>query len=371
MRVLHIVASGQRRGAEVFASALVGCLARDGVEQRVAVVRGGDREVRFDAPTAVLGGSGPLVPGVKLEIAAVGKLRRAVARFRPDVVQAHGGEALKYAMAAASGNGRRIVYRRIGDSLQFRGSPLRVRAYGGLMKRSARVVAVAETLRTELVERFGLAPSQVVTIPNGVDLSVAEPSRPRTEIRDALGISQDAQVVLSLGALTWEKDPLGHIQIVGCAAAERPRLVHVLAGDGPMRAELQAEVDRRGVQDRTLVLGSRDDVADLLAASDVMLLASRTEGMPASVIEAGAAGIPVVGYALSGVPDVVVDGESGSLVRAGDARALSRALAELLDDEGERTRMGRLARERCRARFDIRAVAPRYLRLYQDVSLTA
>lgn len=370
MKVLHVVASSERRGAEVFASALVASLGPE-VDQRVAVLhsRRGHR-VSFSAPTTEIV-TGMHLPGIRMSAAGVWNLKRAIASYGPDVIQAHGGEPLKYAMAAASGNGRRIVYRRIGDSLQFQGSLLRVRAYAGLMKRSARVVAVAETLRTELVERFGLAPSQVVTIPNGVDLSVAEPSRSRTEVRDALGISQDAQVVLSLGALTWEKDPLGHIQIVEHAAAERPRLVHVLAGDGPLRAELQAEVDRRGLKDRTLVLGSRDDVADLLAASDVMLLASRTEGMPASVIEAGAAGLPVVGYALSGVPDVVVDGESGSLVREGDAGALSRALGELLDDEGERTRMGRFARERCRARFDIRAVAPRYLRLYREVSVTA
>ena len=90
--------------------------------------------------------------------------------FRPDVVQAHGGEPLKYALAVERGRGARIVYRRIGDARQFRGSRLRRRAHVGLMRRAARVVSVADAVRTELVDEFGLSPSRVVTIPNGVDV---------------------------------------------------------------------------------------------------------------------------------------------------------------------------------------------------------
>ena len=369
MRVLHVVASEQRRGAEVFASALVESLARNEVDQRVAVLHASSgRQVSFSAPTAMLGATNVSVPGIRMNVTGVKNLGRVIASFRPDVVQVHGGEPLKYALAATQGAGDRIVYRRIGDAAWFGGSRVRQRAYAGLMRRTARVVAVADALRVELVDRFGLAPSRVVTIPNGADVGTLVPSRTRDEVRAALGIRQDAQVVLSLGALTWEKDPLGQLEVVARAAIGRPRLVHVMAGAGPLLEELQAEILRRGARSRTMLLGSRDDVADLLAASDAMLLASKTEGMPACAIEAGLCGLPVVGYAVSGIPEVVISGETGFLVPAGDAVGLAGALARLMDDEALRHKMGEAARVWCRTRFDIRTVAPRYLRLYEEIA---
>ena len=100
-------------------------------------------------------------------------------------------------------------------------------------------------------------------------------------------------------------------------AASRPDLTHLIAGDGPLRDAAETEAERLGGGERTRFLGSRGDVADLLAASDVLLLASKTEGMPACVIEAGIAGLPVAAYALAGVPEAVVSGETGLLARRG------------------------------------------------------
>jgi glycosyltransferase involved in cell wall biosynthesis len=372
MRVLHVVASRQRRGAEVFASALVASLTGSGVDQRVAVLHPslGDR-VSFSAPMTEIDTAGGQVPGLRMSAHGIGNLRRAIASYRPDVIQAHGGEPLKYALAASLADGSRIVYRRIGDVSQFGGEHARRRAYAGLMRRTARVVAVADALRVELVERFGLAPARVVVIPNGVDVDGLVPSRPRDDVRGALGIQPASQVVLSLGALTWEKDPIGHLDVVAMAAVGRPDLVHVFAGDGPLRDGLRTEIRRRGVQGRTRLLGSRGDVGDLLAASDVVLLASRTEGMPAAAIEAGLSGLPLVGYSLRGVSEVVVDGETGSLVAPGDRSQLATALGRLLDDRSARARMGRSARHRCRERFDIRLVAPQYLHVYEAVARAA
>ena len=172
----------------------------------------------------------------------------------------------------------------------------------------------------------------MVTIPNGVDLRRLEPRRGRAATRAALGVPADATAVLSLGALTWEKDPVGHLD------TSAPVLAHHAGRRPPVRRrwtavgqELAAAADRLGVTERVRLLGSRDDVADLLA-SDLLLFASRTEGMPASVIEAGAAGVPVAGTALAGVPEVVVDGETGLLAAPGDRDGLRAALDRLLGD---------------------------------------
>ena len=178
----------------------------------------------------------------------------------------------------------------------------------------------------------------------------------------------DATAVLSLGALTWEKDPVGHLETSAPVLARHPGAVHLFAGDGPLRQELAAAAGRLGLTDRVRLLGSRDDVGDLLAASDLLLFASRTEGMPASVIEAGAAGVPVAGTALAGVPEVVVDGQTGLLAAPGDLDGLRAALDRLLGDGELRAAMGRAARTRCRDRFGIDAIAGAYLALYEELA---
>ncbi len=186
-------------------------------------------------------------------------------------------------------------------------------------------------------------------------------------MRRHLGIPADAEVILSLGALTWEKDPLGHVEVAARALAERPRAWHLLAGDGPLRGQVEAAVARHGTGDRVLLAGVRGDVADVLAASDVVLFASCSEGMPATVIEAGMAGLAVAGYAVAGVAEVVESGVTGLLAQPGDLAGLGDHVIAVLADAGNRQRLSAAARDRCRERFEIHAVAPRYLELYQGL----
>jgi glycosyltransferase involved in cell wall biosynthesis len=349
----------------MFASDLVAALGRLGVEQAVAVLRAGPPAVPFDASVTMLGADGRPLPGLRMHLGAVRALRALVRQRRPDLVQAHGGEPLKYGLAAA---GAPVVYRRIGSTAGWLSSGPRRLVYGRLIRRAARVVAVSEETARETAAAFRLPPAQVVTIPNGVDLRRLEPRRGRAATRAALGVPADAAAILSLGALTWEKDPVGHLETSAPLLARHPDAVHLFAGDGPLSAELAAAADRLGVAGQVRLLGSRDDVADLLAASDVMLFASRTEGMPASVIEAGVAGVPVAGTALAGVPEVVVDGETGLLAAPGDRDGLRAALERLLGDERLRAAMRQAAAARCRERFGIDAIAGAYLALYEDLA---
>jgi glycosyltransferase involved in cell wall biosynthesis len=364
MRILHLIATGQRRGAEVFASDLIAGLHAPDLDQRVAVLRGRPPwAVSFGVPATALGARrGPL------DARAVAGLRRLLRDWRPDLVQAHGGEPLKYAALAA---GRvPVVYRRIGSVSWLAGGPRRL-LYGRLVRRAARVVAVAEAVRQETVAAFGLDPARVVMIPNGVDLRRLRPVGGRAATRAGLGIGPEATVVLSLGALTWEKDPLGQLAASGPSLRRRPGLVHLFAGEGPLRAELEAAAARAGVAGQVRLLGSRGDVGDLLAASDLMVFASRTEGMPASLIEAGVAGLPVAGVALPGVPEVVADGVTGLLVEPGDGAGLAAAVGRLVDDASLRVAMGAAARERCRERHGIDGIAGAYLALYREVVAAA
>ena len=373
LRVLHVVDSGERRGAEVFTSDLVRALNSAEVEQHVAVVRGGPPfQVGYEAPTTALGANGRGIPGIGVDVRALITLRRLVSGLRPSVVQTHGGATLKYGVAAV-GRHVPLVARQIGLSARWATTGPRRVAQSGLMRRAARIAAVADAVRAEVIGTFGIPGARVSTIPNGVDPVRLTPRESRQDTRSELGIASDAEVLLSVCALTWEKDPYAHLDITRRLHPDRPRLVHLIAGDGPMRSEIEEQVRRLGLAGTVFILGSRPDIADLLQASDVLLFASRSdgmEGMPGVVIEAGMLEVPVAGYAIAGVGEVVGDGTTGLLVPAGNPGALADAVRRLIDDPDLRRSFGAAARERCCSRYAIDTVARQYLDVYEALLST-
>ena len=368
MKVLHVISSGQLRGAEIFASDLIRALNGGAVEQRVAVLRGEmPMPAAYAAPTLTLD-RGVRVPGIRIEMRSAMSLIEASRGWKPDIIQAHGGEPLKYALIAARRSGAAVVYRRIGLVPPRATAGVSRFAHGTLMRRANKVVAVAEAVRQETIHLFGVSPDRVVTIPRGVDRTRLRSTRDPAELRGELGIPRDAPVVLSLGALTWEKDPMEHLETLTSVRRELPDVVHLVVGDGPLRSQVAAAVEAVGSADLTRLMGTREDVAELLGMSDVLLLASRSEGMPGCLIEAGMAGIPVAAYEVAGVSEVVRDGVTGFVVPRGDTRTLADRLITLLSDPALRTRLGAEARIRCEALFDISIIAPTYQALYEEVA---
>jgi glycosyltransferase involved in cell wall biosynthesis len=366
MRILHVVSTGRRRGAEIFASDLIAATNGESLDQQVAILRAvGPIRVPYAAPSIVVRRS---ANGERLRLGSIRSLRRLIRSWEPDVVLAHGGEALKYSLLADR-KPARLVYRRIGSVHPRTTSGARRILYGAMMRRASRVVALADAIRDETVRTFGVATERIMTIPNGVDPERLLPRRSTEETRKHLGIPPDALMVLSLGAFTWEKDPQAQVDIAEQVAAEFEGTARfVMAGEGPLRPKIEDAVARRNLDRLVLVPGHREDAPDLLAASDVLLVSSRTEGTPAAVIEAGMVGVPVVAFQVGGMAEVVRDGTTGLLAPPGDARSLGSNVLGLLRDPEARSGMGRAARTWCRARFDIRDVAPRYLSLYRDVT---
>jgi glycosyltransferase involved in cell wall biosynthesis len=366
MRILHVTATDQRRGAELFASQLIAELAQRGLSQRTVVLRRtlslpidyGDLVDRWES-------GGWKVPPLKVDFASVLRLRKLVREWIPDLIQAHGGEALKYALAATFGTRAKIVYRKIGEVSPWATRGARKHAHAKLMRKATGIVTVAEAMRREAIGMFGVPPDRVFTIPRGVDPRLLEPTKNPSSIRSELGISEKAKVIISLGALSWEKDPVAHVEIANRAMSSDERVEHLIVGDGPLMGRVMEEVAVRGIKNRTHSVGVRADVGDLLAASDVMLLASRTEGMPGCLIEAGMAGLPVAAYDVGGVSEIVQAGVTGLLARPGDIHELTRCVVSLLSDDEVRKAIGSAARRRCHQLFDVRVVAEEYISLYQ------
>jgi len=240
------------------------------------------------------------------------------------------------------------------------------------MGRARSIVALAEAVRLETIAVFDIDPERVVTIPNGVDSRRLAPSASRAEIRARLDVAPRAKILLSVAALTWEKDPAVHVEVGAAVLRRCPDAVHLIAGDGPLRDDIRGRIRSIGLGGRMRVLGSRGDVADLLTASDVMLFASRPdgmEGMPTIMIEAGMSGLPVVGFDVAGVGEVIDDCRTGILVPWGDVEGLSGEVLALLFDDERRLSMGAAAQETCDGRFDVARLAPRYLELYEGLAV--
>jgi len=175
----------------------------------------------------------------------------------------------------------------------------------------------------------------------------------REEVRASLGVPDTAVVAITVANLRKEKDYPNLMAAAQRALANNPDLVILAVGQGPLAEETKALHAELGLGERFKLLGYRTDVGDLLAASDIFVLGSAFEGLPVSIMEAMAAGLPVVATAVGGVPEAVEDGRNGLLVPPRDPIALSEALLTLAHDTALRSTLGASAQQRSHA-FDIR-----------------
>ena len=171
--------------------------------------------------------------------------------------------------------------------------------------------------------------------------------------------------IVSVGRLAAQKD---FPTLMRAAMTLDPTRAEVtVLGDGPNRPAIEAEIAHLGLADRVTLAGDVDDVPDRLRNSDVFVLSSHFEGLPISVLEAMAAGLPIVASNVGGLPEMVDEGSNGTLVRPGDADELSRALAALVDDPALRLRQGDASRQRVLESFSIDACRAAHRALYDDL----
>jgi glycosyltransferase involved in cell wall biosynthesis len=230
-----------------------------------------------------------------------------------------------------------------------------------------RVMVNAEAIARFVAAEESCPRSRMTLVPNGVgDETLAAPAD-RAAARAALGLPADAPVVGALSRLTWKK---GVTHLVAAA----PRLLEavpdarvVVAGDGELRGELEAQARALGVGDRVRFLGTRRDPLALLAAIDVLALPSVVEGMSNALLEAMARGRPVVATDVGGNPEVVVDGETGFVVPAGDPERLAAAVGKLLQAPELAAEMGAAGRRRVEARYRAAHMVAAVERLYDEV----
>jgi len=227
------------------------------------------------------------------------------------------------------------------------------------------VVANAEAVKTTVLKRHPSLRGKVRVIYNGTPALRAMSDR--AEVRGGLGIPADASVVASAGRLSPEKgfdDLLYAFQMVS-ARIEGAWLLVV--GQGEEEQGLREVSQRLGVAGRVKFLGELPSIAEVLAACDLFVLASRYEGLPNSILEALQLELPVVATAVGGVPEVIEDGVTGVLVSPGDRRALADKIQWLLEHPTKARELGRLGKSRVEARFGLERMVSEYENLYLEL----
>ncbi len=303
------------------------------------------------------------VPAMPLGLAggrrAVG-LARWLRRQRPALFHAH----LSWPLAAKWGLAAAVLARvpsvatvqLIPEMELERSSALQLRL---LSRGVGRYIAVSSAIARELDQRFGWPAERIEIVYNAVELDRFDVPAP-SGLREELGGSDDVPLVLTPARLDEQK---GH-DVLFRAAAEVPEARFVLAGDGPLRGRLEAEVAQLELSERVLFLGRRDDIPALLAACDVFALPSLYEGSSLAVLEAMAARRAVVSSAIGGTAELIEDGETGLLVPPGDDAALAAALRRLLADVPVRDGMAERARQRAEAEFSRETMGKRVEAIY-------
>ena len=378
MRVLFVINSLGAGGTERSTAVLLPHLRRRGVDVRVATLRvateGDEARVRADGfPVDVL--NGPAWRQLR-------DLRRIVRTWRPDVVHTAIFDADVFGRVAAWHTGVPVISSLVStpyEPVRFndpRVRPLRLRVVQMIdawtaRHLTARLHAVSDGVARANARALRLAPEVISVVPRGRDWSsFGEVTDARSRsVRAALGLSDSARVLLAIGRQEFAKSQVSVVHAAEELQQEWPEIDVVIAGrDGHASRELRAAIDASPIRDRVHLLGHRDDVPDLLAASDVFVLPSLYEGTAGAALEALAMGRVVVASDLPGLEGVLEHERNALLIPSGDVGALAAAIRRALRDRPLVERLVAAGRDDVRRHYTIDGAADGMVALYEQAA---
>ena len=369
MKILHMISSGGMYGAEAVILNLSHAL-NEGSHHSILGVFSNSANPNIQLHERALQEgieSYPISCNGQIDRKAITIIRELVQRTGTEVVHAHGYKADLYAYFALRATGVPLV----STCHNWLDNDRKAYLYGVLdrliLRRYAQVVAVSEDVRQRLV-KSGVRAEKIRIIRNGVDLGPFD--RASGVLKDELGWNAFPLVGL-VGRLSVEKG----VDIFLLAAArvlkQVPGAKFVVAGDGPDRAKLDALIDELGIRGSVVMLGRRNDMPSVFASLDVMVSASRQEGLPIVILEGMASRLPLIATPVGEVPTVIQDGRTGVMVPAEEPELLASAIIDLLRDNEKRARLGVAARRLIEEDFSAERMAADYLRMYEDAVTAA
>lgn len=374
-RILQIVTRPQRRGAEVFAYDLSRRFEELGKAVKTIYLYGyeGESALPLHGEDVCLRGSENhlLERVLGFHPGLLQRVRREIRAFSPDIVQVNGSRSVKYGAAAkqfARGHPSwKLIYRNIGVPSDWHRGEDTVLAYRFMiMPKMDGVIGVSQRSLSDAKSLYRLeGPAEVIT--NGVSAARLEVMRTSDQVRSELGAREDDFIALFLGHLEEAKRPDRFISVIDQVARRLPNVHGWIVGAGPLEESLREQARRLDLGERIRFLGSRSDVATYLAAANLLLSTSDTEGVPATILEAALMGLPVVATRVGGLAECVIHEETGILVASGSEREMIEAIESLARNPERLQRMGRVARQKASETYTIESVASKYLDFYRSV----
>jgi glycosyltransferase involved in cell wall biosynthesis len=334
-----------------------------------------DPDASFTPELRALGVDVSYVPGRGLrDVHRVGALADLIRRVRPDVVHTH----LTYAnilgtLAAKLAHRPSVasIHNVDGNQLKF-ATPKRWLEGLVIRRWATRVAVVADGARMAVAKNFGVPVDHLLTLPNAMDpCTIRLPiGYCRAQMRQALGGLPGESLLCTVGRLDPSKGQASFLLALADLRARKPglRFRALLVGEGPQKDHLQRLTANFGLADRVSLLGVRRDVAEIVAASDVFVLASLNEGLSQAMLEAMALGVPVVATDVGGTSDAVAPGHTGWLTMAGDSIGLATAIDQALGDRREATSRAAAARQLIQRQFSLTSHLARLEDLYRGVA---
>jgi glycosyltransferase involved in cell wall biosynthesis len=288
---------------------------------------------------------------------ALWRLTRLLARERVTILQTHGARANFYGRIAGRLAGVPVIISTVHNSLKdYTAYSLTRWFYAKALRLTLslvhQIICVSDSTRRDLIDECPAAEARIQTVYNGVDPS-AFPSQPdRQKVRQELRITR-GPVLVVIARLTEQKGHRYLLQAFPDLLKTWPQLCCVFVGDGELHETLHRMAIDLGVERACRFLGARDDIADILAAADLFVLPSLSEGFPFVLLEALAMGRPVIASRVNGVSELIEDHKTGLLVPPRDPQALGAAIREMLSDPTAALKMGAVGRAVVRERFTV------------------
>lgn len=294
-------------------------------------------------------------PGLKWK--TIGEIQSVLDVVQPAIVHTHQIGALFYTGPAAR-NRRVPVVVHTEHGKQIRTVKQKVLAWWAT-RYAQRFYSVSADIQQALAGR--LVPlRKMEVIANGIDVDHLQQPVDTASLRQAWNIPSDAVVIGTIGRLAWVKRQELLLQVFALVQAQIPQCYLMLVGDGEERQKLEAEAERLGVAERVRFTGFQSEPGQFLHLMSAFLLTSESEGMPLSLLEAWAVGVPVLTFAVGGLPELIVPGETGYLAPFGDTQALAGHVVQLLRDPLAAKAMIQRCQEKVVRDFDVARMAEAY-----------
>ena len=363
MKILHIISSGGMYGAEAVILNMSRTL-NEGSHASVLGVFSNTSNPNLQLHEVALkeGVESHLIPCEgQIDRKVTASIRQLVARTNAEVIHAHGYKADIYSYFALRGSRIPLV----STCHTWYDNNRTVTLYGKadrlVLRNYTAVVAVSDEVKQRLL-KAGVREDKIHVIRNGIDLRPFDNASP--SLRNTL--PENPPIVGLIGRLSVEKGVDIFLHAAAHVLAELPSTKFVVVGEGPDRDKLESLIDSLKLRQSVAMLGRRDDMPSVYASLNIMVSASRQEGLPMAILEGMASSLSIIATPVGGVPAMVRDGQTGVMVPPEDAALLASAIVALLQDPTRRERLGRAARKLIEDEFSADRMTADYLRVYEE-----